>query len=363
MTGRRQLATRVLAIVAADTGRTDADLAALTGADPASLSTVIGMLYRQGKADRCGAYVVAVPRYGTQPAPAGLAGAPGHAPAGRPDSLLQAALGYAARGWPVFWLGPSRRPPKNCPACDRPHDPAGCGHLTCHGFYAATTEPARITAARRLVPRAVLAIRTGAASGLAVADIDPRNGGRIDHALMTPTAAVATGGGGWHLYYRHPGGTLPAGLAGRPGIDIKADGGYVAAPPSVHPGTGRRYRWASTRPVSEMPPALRAALTPPPQPPPAAFTASPPARAAGGITDPAALLAAHLRAVSNAPEGRRRHTLYGAARGIARMITAGAVTREQAIAALTTAGTAAGQTPREIRAAIDGGFRDEGAAA
>ena len=68
-------------------------------------------------------------------------------------------------------------------------------------------------------------------------DIDPRNGGQLDRALMTPTATVATGGGGWHLYYRHPGHPLPPALPGRAGVDVKADGGYVVAPPSVHPGT------------------------------------------------------------------------------------------------------------------------------
>ena len=99
------------------------------------------------------------------------------------------------------------------------------------------------------VPRGLLAIRTGTAAGLAVVDIDPRNGGQLDPALMTPTAAVATGGGGWHLYYRHPGGPLLAALPGRAGVDIKADGGYVVAPPSAHPGTGRAYRWAGERPV------------------------------------------------------------------------------------------------------------------
>ena len=94
-------------------------------------------------------------------------------------------------------------------------------------------------------------------------DIDPRNGGQVDPALMAPTAAVATGGGGWHLYYRHPGGPLLAALPGRPGVDIKADGGYVVAPPSVRPGppalpVGRG------RAVAEMPPALTAALAPSP---------------------------------------------------------------------------------------------------
>ena len=359
MNRRADLAARVLAVLARDTGRTDADLAGLTGADPADLSAVIGMLYRRGTVDRCGPYVVAVPGR-----PASF---PGHAldasSPDRQDKLLQAAFGYAARGLPVFWLGPSRRPPGNCPACDNSqHEPAACGHLTCHGFYAATTDPERITAARRTVRRAVLAIRTGTVSGLAVVDIDPRNGGRIDTGLMTATAAVATGGGGWHLYYRHPGHPLPAGLPGHPGVDIKADGGYVVAPPSVHPGTGMPYQWANHRPVSEMPPALRAALTPPPQPVPAPLRAVLPAREGGGISSPAALLAAHLRAVQRAPEGKRRVTLYGAARGAARMVIAGAITEHDARATLTAAGQAAGQTGRDIRAAINGGFQDEGTA-
>ncbi|MDA8321825.1 MAG: bifunctional DNA primase/polymerase [Actinomycetota bacterium] len=287
--------------------------------------------------------------------------------------MLGAALRYAGRGWPVFWLGRTKRPIANCPACPKredpaAHDPASCGHLTCHGFYAATTSPDRITAARRRVPGGVLAIRTGTVSGLAVVDIDPRNGGAIDTALMSPTATVATGGGGWHLFYRHPGVPLPPELPGHPGVDIKADGGYAVAPPSVHPGTGRPYQWAGHWTVNEMPPALRAALAvPAPEPareharpaPRAALAAAP---AAGGISSPPALLAACLDAVARAPKGHRRHALYGAARGVWRIIAAAAITEQDGRAALTAAGLAAEQTPRDIAAAINGGFAAEQAA-
>jgi hypothetical protein len=55
-------------------------------------------------------------------------------------------------------------------------------------------------------------------------------------------------------------------------------------------------------------------------------------------------------------------TLYGAARGVARMVAAEAISRDDALAALTAAGIAAQQTPRDITAAITGAFRDEGAA-
>jgi hypothetical protein len=281
-----------------------------------------------------------------------------------PDVRLAAARVYAGNGWPVFVLGRSKRPVANCAACHAAgadHDRAGCGCLTCHGFYAATTDLARVAAMLAAVPRGLLAIRTGAVSGLLVVDIDPRNGGQLDRDLMTPTAAVATGGGGWHLYYRHPGTRTVAELPGHPGVDIKGDGGYVTAPPSVHPDTGRPYQWTGRRMLAEMPPALRAAVTRSEAPVPLPRGKPPETRAAAGITSPGALLAAHLRTVETAPVGRRRVTLYGAARGVARMVAAGAITEHEAHEALTAAGLAAEQTPRDIHAAIIGAFRDEGA--
>jgi hypothetical protein len=212
------------------------------------------------------------------------------------------------------------------------------------------------------VPRGLLAIRTGHASGLLVVDIDPRNGGQVDLDLMTPTATVSTGGGGWHLYYRHPGGATRDELPGHPGVDVKGDGGYVTAPPSVHQGTGRPYSWAGRRPVSEMPPALRAAVARPPAPAAPPIGERPETCAAAGITSPDAYLAAQLHAVESAPEGSRRRMLYGAARGVFRMVLAGAITEQDAWEVLTAAGLAAQQTPRDIRAAINGAFNDEGAA-
>jgi hypothetical protein len=70
--------------------------------------------------------------------------------------------------------------------------------------------------------------------------------------VLTPTAGVRTGSGGLHLYYRAPLEGCPTvgariKYAGqRPMIlpvDWRGIGGYVVAPPSVHPNTGRRYCW------------------------------------------------------------------------------------------------------------------------
>jgi hypothetical protein len=287
-----------------------------------------------------------------------------------PDPVLAAALEYAASSWPVFPLGRrTKRPVANCDACpknDLSHDPTVCDCLTCHGFYAATCDPDRIAAMRAAHPRGLLAIRTGAASRLLVVDIDPRNGGHLIPHLMPRTACVRTGSDGWHLFYRHPGHSVPSrGLPGHPGIDIKADGGYVAAAPSIHPRTGRPYTWAVRGPVQEMPRALAELVTADPARTGPTGDAPAPTRpitttTAGGISYPARLLDAHLSAIARAPEGRRRTTLYGAARGIARMVAAETITTTDAWAALTAAGRQAGQTDRDIRAAVLGGFRDEG---
>ena len=113
-------------------------------------------------------------------------------------------------------------------------------------------------------PTANVGIATGVASGLLVLDIDPRNGGdvslratakRIPGRIQGVTG-VRTGSGGTHLYFEWR--TPTSSRANiRPGIDVKADGGYVVAPPSLHI-SGSRYRFVSNSGL--IPPPLPAAL-------------------------------------------------------------------------------------------------------
>jgi hypothetical protein len=98
-------------------------------------------------------------------------------------------------------------------------------------------------------PDANIGIVTGEISNLIVLDVDPKHGGdatleRLEHRFgpLSATIEAESGGGGRHLYFAHPVGLTRnrAGLA--QGIDLRGDGGYVVAPPSIHP-SGRPYRW------------------------------------------------------------------------------------------------------------------------
>ena len=143
--------------------------------------------------------------------------------------MLEHALCYASRGWPVF---PCRR---------RGKEPLVPG-----GFKAATTDPATIRSWWRRYAQPNIGMPTGRASGVVVLDIDPRHGGDESLLGLPPlpeTVECLTGGGGRHIYFAWPGFEVRcANNAIGLGLDLKADGGYVLLPPSVHP-SGRRYEW------------------------------------------------------------------------------------------------------------------------
>ena len=57
------LAAETMNILAADLGRTDADLARILGARMAELRPIVGTLYGLRRVDRCREYVVLSPRF------------------------------------------------------------------------------------------------------------------------------------------------------------------------------------------------------------------------------------------------------------------------------------------------------------
>jgi hypothetical protein len=90
-----------------------------------------------------------------------------------------------------------------------------------------------------------------------VLDVDPRHGGdaalaqlEAQHGALPETARVATGGGGWHYYFA-AGSVASRDLA--PGLELRASGRQVVAPPSIHPETGREYVWIARSPIASLP--------------------------------------------------------------------------------------------------------------
>ncbi len=146
--------------------------------------------------------------------------------------------------WPIFpchWIEAGK--------CSCGHDDChspGKHPLTANGLKDATSDPETIEHWRQKWPKANWAVRTG--DGLVVIDIDRKSGGfdsllelEETHGRPPATFEVVTGGGGRHLYYIYPKGENIASRNGwRPGIDVKADGGYVIQAGAVH-ASGNRY--------------------------------------------------------------------------------------------------------------------------
>jgi len=127
----------------------------------------------------------------------------------------------------------------------------------------ATTEENMLVGWWDTMPDANIAIACGKRSGIIVLDVDAGHGGYESLTVLfekfgpLPTTPVSkTGSGGEHIFFKHPGVEIrnSAGKLGK-GLDIRGDGGYVVAPPSVHPN-GNVYEWEvrpSETPLADMP--------------------------------------------------------------------------------------------------------------
>jgi len=145
------------------------------------------------------------------------------------QSMLEAALAYVAQGFKVFPVKPDKRP------------------LTEHGLKDATFNVETVKSWWQKWPNAGIAIPT---EGLIVPDFDQDHDGlkskatlEEKHGALPPTRTHRTGGGGLHLLYRNPNGSdirNTVGLDGLPGVDLRANGGYIVVPPSFHE-SGNRY--------------------------------------------------------------------------------------------------------------------------
>lgn len=166
----------------------------------------------------------------------------------RAEPMLDHALALARRGYAVF---PLKSKSKH-PACK-------------NGCKDGSTDPEAIEKLFGKKRSPNIGIATGSPSGIWVLDLDGPEGiaafGYLadQHGGMPETISIRTGGGGEQHYFKLNGEPIKnrAKISGEP-IDCRGAGGYVVAPPSIHPN-GKRYEWIdhpNDVPIAAAPPWL-----------------------------------------------------------------------------------------------------------
>ena len=157
------------------------------------------------------------------------------------NTNLDAALWYQQRDWSVFPVHTVKNGQCSCgkPECKS----AGKHPRTRNGLKDATTDEATIRQWWKRWPDANVGIVTGRISGLVALDVDGEQGRASVRGFTLPATATVQTGKGLHYYFAHPGFHVANAVGFLPGLDVRADGGYVVAPPSIHP-SGARYEWA-----------------------------------------------------------------------------------------------------------------------
>jgi len=277
------------------------------------------------------------------------------------NTLLDAALTAAARGWYVFPLRPGTKRPAL-------HGETSCtgtglcanGHLKWE--QRATTDPDRIQTTWTRAPFNV-GIATGP-SGLLVVDLDmPKDKSSSDapcgaatfgalcertgHAVPA-SYRTRTASGGQHLYFNAPAGVQLANTAGSlaPLVDTRAWGGYVVAAGSITP-VGP-YEVLCGVETAVLPAWLHTVLAPAPARPVGRLQAP----AVDGSRAAVAALEAECDVVLAAPESQRNITLNRCAFKVGRFVAWGDIPRHAVEEAFQGAGEARGLTAAECRATI-----------
>ena len=207
-------------------------------------------------------------------------------------------------------------------------------------------------------------VATGAESGVVVIDLDPRHGGDVSFAELLrergeriDTLRVATGGGGWHLYFRAPEQRIGNRAGVLPGVDVRGEGGYVVGPGSPH-ASGGTYRIDRDIDPIAMPAWLidlcvsRAAAVKPedrPSPPVADVDARERRYALAALDNASRRLAGTL-------EGGRHDAAVRESYGIGGFVGSGLLSESVARAAMYDAALSCGLGEAEAARAVDDGL-------
>jgi hypothetical protein len=233
-------------------------------------------------------------------------------------SPLESALQYVRWGWPVF---PCHTAENGLCSCDNPICHGKGKHpRTQHGFKDSTIDETRISRYWHRMPDANIGIATGEASGIVVLDVDGDAGEesiadlQVKYGAIPETIEAITGSGGRHIYFAKPFVSIRNSESKiGPGLDIRGDGGYVIAPPSMHV-CGAHYEWElSAHPddigLAEVPPWLLQLLGE------AATASAPSAGLMTGAYLPLGKAALEFIALG-APEGSQRSRAVAATRNL-----------------------------------------------
>jgi len=224
---------------------------------------------------------------------------------------------------------------------------------TCKWSELAAKNPTDALRLWRLYPGPLIGVVTGAASNLAVLDVDLDKGGDEWHAehahrlvgfRMHQSRSV-----GAHYLFQHREGMRNSASRISPGIDIRAEGGYIIWWPAAGFQVHNNIR------PGPMPAWLVEMAMP--APPPKADLA----KIDNGLKDADRYITAAVRGavanVASAPSGRRNDTLNAETYALARFVQDGHLSVSQIAECMAAAGIQAGLTQHEIERTVASAIR------
>lgn len=255
-------------------------------------------------------------------------------------SLGAAALWYAGAGWPVLPLKPRAKEPLI------PKREGG------QGVKDATADLATVSSWWARYPSANVGLAAG--SHWWALDIDGGEKGGYEtidalqrrHGALPRTVGQLTGSGGMQLLFApDPRVTNRVRANDLSGLDVRAAGGYIAAPPSIHPETGRAYMWLYNRgpheiDIAQAPEWLIQAIIRKEEEAPRPTGKREKIRSNSAYVKKA--LEEEYNRVISAGKGSRNHTLFQAACRFYEFVASGFVSESTAYSVLSSAAEAIG---------------------
>jgi hypothetical protein len=143
-------------------------------------------------------------------------------------TLLDLALQYSKKGFNVIPVSQNKKP-----------------IIKWQKYQSERSTEAEIRSWWKEHPKANIGLVTGEISGIAVIDVDSDKGKEaiqeyIPDSCIMPVSQTPSGG--WHYYFKCPDSKLTNNARVIKDCDLRANGGYIIAPPSKN-GTGKEYKW------------------------------------------------------------------------------------------------------------------------